>query len=252
MYANSIVGVALKNNTKVLDAALVSHDIKWRYPLVVVEIGFTETLDRLFNDATWPISGSSGKIDVVILIKVFEANRHLKDEFLWGIEQHNIASLWELDESDSLAPQILSYYETWKLKVISDLNVEIYWYPKTRKSKPTKPIYVFWNDPQNTPNGSFMMSKHFGIEIKSNSFDLLVAELEHKFSHGIAKEHNGWISKLIQKAGVWMIGGWFCLLVIIIILALKESTHAWPSHLYEQFLEIIAFLFPCWWWLIST
>lgn len=201
-YANSIAGVALKNGTKVPDAALVSHDIKRRYPLVVVEIGFSETLDKLFDDATRLISGSSGKIDAVILVKVFEANRHLKDEFPWGIEQHDIASLRELDESDSLAHQILFYYETRKLKLIGDLNAEIYWYPKTRKSKPTKPIYAFRNDPQNTPNGSFTTSKHFGIEIGGNSFDLPVAELEREFSHGIAKERNGRISKLIQKAGV--------------------------------------------------
>ena len=83
----------MKSGTKVPDAALVSHDIKRRYPLVVVEIGFAEILDKLFDDATRFISGSGGKIDAVILIKVFKANRHLKDEFPWGIEQHDIASL---------------------------------------------------------------------------------------------------------------------------------------------------------------
>lgn len=90
--------------------------------------------------------------------------------------------------------------------MIGDLNAEIYWYPKTRKSKPTKPICAFRNDPQNIPKGSFTTSKHFGIEneieIDSNSFDLPVTELEREFSQGIAKERNGWISKLIQKAGV--------------------------------------------------
>lgn len=60
---------------------------------MVVEIGFAEILDKLFDDATRFISGSGGKIDAVILIKVFKANRHLKDEFPWGIEQHDIASL---------------------------------------------------------------------------------------------------------------------------------------------------------------
>lgn len=49
----------------------------------------TGTLDNLFDDASWLISGS-GKFVVVILIKVFEGSRHLKDEFLWGIQSHDL------------------------------------------------------------------------------------------------------------------------------------------------------------------
>lgn len=75
--------VEVEDGTKIPDAALVSDDISRQSPLAVVEVGFTETLDKLFNDAERLLRSSC---DLVILLKGFETEPHCKDEFPWGIE----------------------------------------------------------------------------------------------------------------------------------------------------------------------
>lgn len=101
----------LNGGTKVPDAGLVSHDIKQKYPLIVVEVGFTGTLDKLFENAARFISGSNNRIDVVVLIKVYETNSHVKSEFPWDISPHYLADLRKMDEVGTLAEEILSYYD---------------------------------------------------------------------------------------------------------------------------------------------
>lgn len=61
----------LDGSSKVPDTALVTSTTG-SYPIVAVEVGFTESLDKLYQDAEVLLRGSKGEIELVIILKVEE------------------------------------------------------------------------------------------------------------------------------------------------------------------------------------
>ena len=60
---------------KVVDAALISNSRTSPFPLIVVEVGFMQ-LEDLFDCAERLFQGTYREIQLVILVKIEEKNRH--------------------------------------------------------------------------------------------------------------------------------------------------------------------------------
>ncbi|KAL1982676.1 hypothetical protein VTN96DRAFT_986 [Rasamsonia emersonii] len=198
---------------KIVDACLMSSSLHKQFPLIAVEVGFTQPLADLFDDAERLFRGSYGKIQVVILIKIYETNRHNKNEFPWGIQAHDIDSLRTMDKAEALAPAIEQWYHDQKLALIGDLEVQVCWYHRCRKSRPTPPIYEFKRHPHlRPPLGSFVsnfkkgpgtyLDDKFRLELEGQRFTLPMKELEDGLCDSINREKNRWISGMIKDAGV--------------------------------------------------
>lgn len=204
----------LDDGRKVPDTVLVSQDIRRKHPIIAVEIGWTEPVEKLFEDAERLIRGTKQGIDIVILLKVSEKNRHTRNEFPWGIYPHEIMRLKELHDDNKLAPTILDWYKNKNFALLGQLYVDLYWYPRTRKMRPTNPIYHFYYsifDPSE-PNGAFTQpfntarktfpTKEWKAKIEGKSFELPMNALEEALRNGAILEQNKRIYDIIEKAGV--------------------------------------------------
>lgn len=179
----------VEDGTKIPDAALVSNNISRRSPLAAVEVGYTETLDKLFNDAERLLRGSC---NLVIILKVFETESHRKDEFPWGIEPSTIKNLQKLHHENKLAPSILKFYDVNKLPLLGTLNVHVYLYPKGLRTRPTRPSYRLGQ----------VGPKKLWVRIKGQLFSLPIEALEDALENAACVEKNRRVYKLIQKACV--------------------------------------------------
>src|SRR5467141_3469934 len=137
-----------RGSSKVIDAGLTSSNMHDQFPLIAVEVGFTQTLEDLFDCAERLFRGTYNQIQFVIIVKIFETNRHCGDQFPWGINPHDLNTLRNMDKARALAPAIESWYDTNGLPIIGDLEVKVFWYPCDRKTRPTIPLYSFKHDPQ--------------------------------------------------------------------------------------------------------
>lgn len=131
---------------RVVDAALISDSRTSPFPLIAVEAGFTQGFENLFDSAERLFRGTYREIQLVILVKIEEKTRHQGREFPWGILHNDVDTLRDMDKAHTLAPTIVRFYEGNRLKIIGDLEVKVYWYPRDRKTRPT--IYSFKYDPQ--------------------------------------------------------------------------------------------------------
>lgn len=207
-------GVKLNDGRKVPDTVLLSQAIGRKYPIVAVEIGWTESLEKLFEDAERLIHGTKQAIDIVILLRISEENRHTREEFPWGIYPHDIARLQELNDADQLAPVILEWYKSNNFALLGQLRVDIYWYPRTKKTRPTNPIYSFHHSISNSsePNGAFtqpfntgkttFLTKYWKAKIEGRCFDLPLNALEQALRNGAILEQNKRVYDIIEKAGI--------------------------------------------------
>jgi hypothetical protein len=64
------------NSSKVIDAGLTSSNVHDQFPLIAVEVGFTQPLEDLFDCAERLFRGSYKQIQLVIIVKIVETNRH--------------------------------------------------------------------------------------------------------------------------------------------------------------------------------
>ena len=186
------------------------HD---QFPLIAVEVGFTQTLEDLFDCAERLFRGTYNQIQFVIIVKIFETNRHCGDQFPWGINPHDLNTLRNMDKARALAPAIESWYDTNGLPIIGDLEVKVFWYPCGRKTRPTIPLYSFKHDPQRAFTlGAFsqifkkgqgtLLNQEFKLVLKGQTFSLPLGELENGLSESINKEKKARISKMIVKADI--------------------------------------------------
>ncbi|KAL1969802.1 hypothetical protein VTN77DRAFT_7311 [Rasamsonia byssochlamydoides] len=53
------------------------------YPVIALEVGVTETLEKLFEDAERLLRGSKGITQLVILVKITEVSTHPTDGYPW-------------------------------------------------------------------------------------------------------------------------------------------------------------------------
>ena len=205
----------LDDGRKVPDTVLLSQDIARKHPIVAVEIGWTEPVEKLFEDAERLIRGTKQGINIIILLKVSEKNRHTRNEFPWGIHPHDITRLKELNDANQLAPTILDWYKNNNFALLGQLYVDLYWYPRTRKTRPTKPIYHFhystsdppepngaFTQPFNTARKTLFLTKEWKAKIEGKSFELPTNALEQALRNGAILEQNKRVYDIIEGAGI--------------------------------------------------
>src|SRR5438034_984010 len=80
--------VMLSRDTKCPDAVLGNSELD--EPIIALEVGFSEPLEELFNDARRLLQGSKGRIQIVILIKIFENGRGKPMGPPWGLSEQEL------------------------------------------------------------------------------------------------------------------------------------------------------------------
>lgn len=161
----------------------MSQDISRKGPLACVEVGFTETLEKLFNHAERLLQSSC---DLVILIKVFEKDTHRADEFPWGI---NPANLQSLNHDGRLAPAILNFYDAKNLLLLGTMDVHIYLCRKARPA-PKSPSYRLGQSG----------AKQLRVRLEGKLFSLPIEALEDALEEATRVEKKRRVYKLIKKA----------------------------------------------------
>ena len=97
-------------------------------------------MEKLLNGVECLICSTQQGIDIVILLKVSEKNCHTQDKFPWGIYP---PQLQELNDTNKLALTILDWYKSKNFALLGQLHVDVYWYPRTRKTRPEKTHLAF-------------------------------------------------------------------------------------------------------------
>lgn len=208
-------GVSLsgsENGTKkIVDACLAIRE-RGEFPLVVVEVGFTEPLSKLFEDAERLFRGSYRKIKLVVLVKIYETNRHSRNEFPWGLQQNTLDALQNLDQAGQLGIAIEQWYQNQGLRIIGDLKIEMYWYSCNRSTKPTIPLYTFTYNGGTLQTGKFahrlrtgediFLDKDYRLLLHDRHFELPVQTLEDSIQESVDLEKGKRIRDMISEAHV--------------------------------------------------
>lgn len=158
------------SSSKVPDAVLMANTLG-DYPLVALEVGFTESLEELYVDAERLLQGSNGAIELVILIKVSEKDRHVQNEHPWGASPESLKKLGR----NEIARLIDAYFVSNGLNVVGEMDVKVFLYGKHQKTRPRYPVHSFTYDPQ-TGQASGSATRSGGskppqVTIKSCRFD---------------------------------------------------------------------------------
>lgn len=207
----------LDDGRKVPDTVLLSDSHRRKHPVVAVEIGWSEKLEELFGNAERLINGTRKGIDVVILLKIYEEKPHTESEFPWGINPHDMHTLRRMHNKNQLAPMITKWFRDNDLALLGHIEVNLYWYPCTRKTRPSRPLYRFecpdisqsppaqqtgnFSTTLKTGKGTFL-NRDMTANIEGQSFELPVKELEESIWKGARQEEKKRVFDLIEKAGI--------------------------------------------------
>lgn len=188
------------SSSKVPDAVLMPNTSA-RFPLAALEVGFTETLEQLYTDAEKLLQRSNGAIELVVLIKVTEKERHVQNEYPWGSTSESLKNL----RVDEVAGVIEAHFASKGLKLVGEMDVKIFLYGKFRKTRPCHPVHSFAYDPQTghisrsaTRSGD---SKSPQVTIKSCRFELPVEMLEKAIRNGVSHERTRREMRMMKRTG---------------------------------------------------
>lgn len=166
---------------------------------MAVEVGFTEPLNKLYEDAERLIQGSNGAIEAVILVDLTERNEHWGHDYHpWGQDPQILRS----KTSNELSSIIEAWFTTQGLQLIGDLDGQVFFYPKQRKTRPRIPLHTFSYNPHTHQISNPNQGATPKVTIKSQKFNLPVRKLEDAVKQGILFEKNRRIIRMIKKAGL--------------------------------------------------
>lgn len=106
------------SSSNVPDAVLMPDTLD-DYPL---EVGFTETLEELYVDAERLPQGTNGAIELVVLIKVVEKNRHVQNEHPRGGNPESVKKLGR----NEIARVIDVHFVSKGLNVVGEMDVQAF------------------------------------------------------------------------------------------------------------------------------
>ena len=182
------------SSSKVPDAVLMPNTSA-RFPLAALEVGFTETLEQLYTDAEKLLQRSNGAIELVVLIKVTETERHVQNEYPWGSTSESLKNL----SVDEVAGVIEAHFASKGLKLVGEMDVKIFLYGKFRKTRPCHPVHSFAYDPQTGQISGD--SKPPQVIIKSCRFELPVEMLEKAIRNGVSHERTRREMRMMKRTG---------------------------------------------------
>ncbi|KKA24588.1 hypothetical protein T310_1376 [Rasamsonia emersonii CBS 393.64] len=113
-----------------------------RYPVIAVEVGVSEPLTKLFEDAERIFSGSRNT-DLVILINIEEHGTRTNGS-PWGLTDEDIRGM---QDADCLADKILKWHQDHSCPLVGSFTAEIYFYWKDvghhHQHRPTQPLWTY-------------------------------------------------------------------------------------------------------------
>ena len=180
-------------SSKVPDTILTTNTLG-AYPTIAVEIGFTESLDKLYRDAEVLLNGSRGRIELVILLKASETHQHVKNEYPWGESEDTLTNM----NHDELVSTIEKYYVKNQLKLVGNISVDVFSYAKDRKTRPKRAIFSF-----SQPAGQTAEQKNPPqVTIKGQGFRFPVRKVQIATERGIANEKTWRVFKWLNEANL--------------------------------------------------
>jgi hypothetical protein len=93
-------------SVKEADASLMKSEAKW--PVVVLEVGISETTKKLYNDAERWLQGSDGNTKLVILVNVQETGKRNSWNDKWGLSEIDFQQI----NHDRLSDHIFQWYRS--------------------------------------------------------------------------------------------------------------------------------------------
>ncbi|KAL4894174.1 hypothetical protein BDV59DRAFT_175950 [Aspergillus ambiguus] len=187
------------NLRKTPDAAL-RHEEE-TYPIIAVEVGFTDTLDEMFDAARELFRHSHGVTQVVILLKIYEVGRVQLKGGPWGLTETEIRA----KAADRSLPQaVVNWHKENNINVVGDLKVCLYVWGPERKHPPPNPIWEFKTGPSigSSNEGLFrqnmrnpFLDHDFRLKILGGSFPLPVERIREGLKKAINAEM---VTRVIQ------------------------------------------------------
>ena len=180
-------------SSKVPDTVLTTNTLG-AYPTIAVEIGFTESLDKLYRDAEVLLNGSRGRIELVILLKASETDQHAKSEYPWGESKDTLTNM----NHDELVSTIEKYYVKNQLKLLGNISGHVFWCVWGRKTRPKRAIFSFSHPPGQTAE----QKNPLKVTIKGQGFRFPVRKVQIATERGIANEKTRRVFKWLNEASL--------------------------------------------------
>jgi hypothetical protein len=120
------------------DAHLVN--LETTYPLIAMEVGFTETLDDLFDDAEKYLHGCEGKVQLVIIMKIHQdrATEPRVEDYPWGLGDEAARS-----KPSALVGPVVDWYRRHEKPLVRPMTAFVYLYSYDMTRRPRRPIWTY-------------------------------------------------------------------------------------------------------------
>lgn len=111
------------SSTKQADASLTNLTAEW--PVVVLEVGVSETTTKLYQDAERWLNGTNGQTKLVILIDIQEKGRWNTSNDKWELSKVDIQGM----RFDTLSNNILQWYRSKGIRLYGSFKLSVHlWY----------------------------------------------------------------------------------------------------------------------------
>jgi hypothetical protein len=183
-------------------------------PVIAVEVGLTESLEELFNDARRLLEGSDRQTQLIILVKLYESGRTSNpDGRPWGIDPTELRGrMAKRSFARLFAKELINWYQEKNIRLVGDFTADMYFWAKERIHQPPKPIWHFeFGRNISEQSGKFssnlqksLLDREKNLKILGGTFPLPIKKLEDTLRTAIAKEELKRACHIITKAAKGM------------------------------------------------
>lgn len=112
-----------RGSSKQADASLKKSKAEW--PVVVLEVGISETTTKLYEDAERWLEGSDGDTKLVILVDVQETPKWKTSNDMWGLSEADFRQM----SHRTLSRYIFQWYRSWEIQLVGSFKLSVHlWY----------------------------------------------------------------------------------------------------------------------------
>jgi hypothetical protein len=110
-------------SSKQADASLMNFTAKW--PVMVLEVGISETTKKLYEDSERWLEGSSGQTKLVIPVDVQETPKWQTSNNKWELSEIDFRQT----NHDTLSDEILQWYRSKSIRLHGSFKLSVHlWY----------------------------------------------------------------------------------------------------------------------------
>ncbi|KAL5358865.1 hypothetical protein BJX96DRAFT_173828 [Aspergillus floccosus] len=199
----SFVETKLFRFSKIPDVCLHHNDSD--FPIIMVEVGFSESLTEMFDSARELFYISNGVTQVVVLVKIYEEGRGKLQGHPWGLTETEVQT--KIAEG-TLVKTILDWHEQNNINVVGNLQLHMYFWDAGRKHPPAKPIWEFEIGPSTLGSSegicrrnmrNSLLDRDFRLNILGGSFPLPIERLRKAFEDSVHGEMRDRVSVYLKR-----------------------------------------------------